>query len=199
MFETIQHVSHETRREWHEKDRRGKMGVILANIAMTSRAAFIAPLIAKPRSEAWTWKDTALATGAFVSDFADGWIARKLGGETTFGAIADPIFDKAATTTIEALLANRGELDPRHVAIRSLRDYRSTCDRAHALLAGKKPNATRAGKSTTALRMAVDIINMSPVANRHSQLVAALQEYTTQKLVISGRLNRRHYQGENPS
>lgn len=197
MIEAIRHIANETRSEWRDKDRTGKLGAVLANIAMTSRAAFIAPLIAKSRTDSWTWKDTALATGAFASDFIDGWAARRLGGETTFGAIADPIFDKAATTTLETLLAVRGELDPRHVAIRSLRDYRSTCDRTHALLRGKKPNATRAGKTTTALRMTVDVMNMSPVATRRPQLIAGLQEYTTKRLVTSGRLNRQHYREEN--
>ena len=45
---------------------------------------------------------------AGVSDFFDGYFARKLGQESQFGAILDPIADKVLTVTLIIVLGMRG-------------------------------------------------------------------------------------------
>jgi len=45
-----------------------------------------------------------------LSDFADGWIARRFDLRTRFGAIADPLADKLTMLTVAVLLAMQGWL-----------------------------------------------------------------------------------------
>jgi cardiolipin synthase len=45
-----------------------------------------------------------------VSDFADGWVARRFDLRTRFGAIADPLADKLTMLTVAVLLAVQGWL-----------------------------------------------------------------------------------------
>ncbi|HEU5111314.1 MAG TPA: CDP-diacylglycerol--glycerol-3-phosphate 3-phosphatidyltransferase [Micromonosporaceae bacterium] len=58
------------------------------------------------------WRMAAcLAFGvASLTDFVDGWIARRYGLVTAFGKVADPIADKALTGTALVLLSAYGEL-----------------------------------------------------------------------------------------
>jgi len=58
-----------------------------------------------------------LALGAFViaslTDFVDGWLARRLGASSALGAMLDPIADKIA---VVAVIVGLGALDPQLVA-----------------------------------------------------------------------------------
>lgn len=57
-----------------------------------------------------------------VSDFIDGQIARRCNARTRFGAIADPVADKATMLTVTLLLAWQGLLPPWLAAAIVLRD-----------------------------------------------------------------------------
>lgn len=53
----------------------------------------------------------AVLAAAAVSDFADGWLARRLGQTTRFGEILDPLTDKAFLVTALVGFALGGQLE----------------------------------------------------------------------------------------
>lgn len=57
---------------------------------------------ALPYANAWA---AALFTAASLSDWLDGYLARRLGQATPFGAFLDPVADKLLVVTVLALLA----------------------------------------------------------------------------------------------
>jgi CDP-diacylglycerol--glycerol-3-phosphate 3-phosphatidyltransferase len=61
-------------------------------------------------SEAYRTAAAAIFVVASITDFLDGYIARRQGIVTTFGKVADPIADKALTGTALIGLALLGEL-----------------------------------------------------------------------------------------
>lgn len=193
VIEVVKYVAAETRREFHEKTSKERVGFALANIAMVSRVALLPPLLNKPLDEPWKWRDTAHVAAIFASDCIDGKLARRLGGESTLGAIGDPLLDKFATNALEAMLVKRGEFTPEQAARRWARDIKSTTDRNQALLAGEKPNATRAGKFSTAARMTGDTLAMSPLANKLPRFISITHRLATKALESSGKSNRKHY------
>ncbi|GIX15615.1 MAG: CDP-diacylglycerol--glycerol-3-phosphate 3-phosphatidyltransferase [Paracoccaceae bacterium] len=99
----------------------------------------------------------ALFTAAGLTDFLDGWLARRLGQESALGRMLDPVADKAMVTiALAALMAVRGP-DPwlvlpalaiflREVLVAGLREH----------LGAVKLHVTRAAKwKTTAQLVAV--------------------------------------------
>eukprot|EP00879_Flechtneria_rotunda_P027816 GHRR01029818.1.p1 GENE.GHRR01029818.1~~GHRR01029818.1.p1 ORF type:complete len:325 (+),score=94.82 GHRR01029818.1:358-1332(+) len=78
-------------------------------ILTLARVAAIPALIA-----AWFWPDpaaTALVTGLFiaasVTDWLDGYLARKLNAYSAFGAFLDPVADKLMVATVLVLLCTQ--------------------------------------------------------------------------------------------
>ncbi len=61
------------------------------------------PFMVLPRPEADLWA-LGIFLAAAVTDFLDGWLARRLGQESRLGAILDPIADKAMVVIALALL-----------------------------------------------------------------------------------------------
>lgn len=179
--------------EFRQKDTRGRAAAVLANAVMFSRLALLPPLLTKLADEKWTWGDTARAGALFLTDCLDGKIARKFGGETTFGAYTDPLIDKFATNCLEAILVTRGEMSAHHSALRIARDIESTRVRTKALLAGEAPNATKAGKRSSALRMGVDVLSVSPLAHRIPRIMSKLHDTATAGLIASGTSNELHF------
>jgi CDP-diacylglycerol--glycerol-3-phosphate 3-phosphatidyltransferase len=59
---------------------------------------------------------------AAVTDFADGWIARRFNATTTFGRLVDPIADKALVGTAVALLWWQGLLPGWFALVVALRE-----------------------------------------------------------------------------
>jgi cardiolipin synthase (CMP-forming) len=96
----------------------------------------------------------ALYTAAALTDFLDGWLARRLGQESALGRMLDPIADKAMVTiALAALMAVRGP-DPwlvlpalaillREVLVSGLREF----------LGEVKLAVTRAAKWKTASQL----------------------------------------------
>ena len=63
-----------------------------------------------------------ILVAAAISDFADGWVARRFGQDTSAGQIVDPVTDKLFVLVALATLAARGELSPALVLLLLARD-----------------------------------------------------------------------------
>ena len=74
---------------------------------------------------------TAIFIVAAVTDWFDGWLARKLGQTSAFGAFLDPVADKLIVCAALIILVQLGRTDPiialiiigREVAISALREW----------------------------------------------------------------------------
>ncbi len=67
-------------------------------------------------AEATRWWAFILFVASAVTDFFDGWLARKLGQESDFGRLFDPIADKLLVTTVYFSLVGTGIIAGWHVA-----------------------------------------------------------------------------------
>ncbi|QSB13457.1 CDP-diacylglycerol--glycerol-3-phosphate 3-phosphatidyltransferase [Natronosporangium hydrolyticum] len=90
---------------------------------------------------------------ASLTDFLDGWIARRYGLVTSFGKVADPIADKALTGTALLLLSWYGELWWLVTLVILGREFAVTGLRFWVIRRGVIP-ASRGGKLKTALQIA---------------------------------------------
>jgi len=101
----------------------------------------------------WRIAAAAIFLAASLTDFVDGWIARRYGLITAFGKIADPIADKALTGTALILLSGYGAL-PWWVTVVILgRELAITLLRFWVIRYGVIA-ASRAGKWKTGLQIA---------------------------------------------
>jgi CDP-diacylglycerol--glycerol-3-phosphate 3-phosphatidyltransferase len=100
------------------------------------------------------WRVAAcLAFGvASLTDFVDGWIARRFGLVTAFGKVADPIADKALTGTALVLLSVYGRLPWWVTVVILARELGVTALRFYFLRYGVIA-ASRGGKVKTALQI----------------------------------------------
>eukprot|EP00878_Enallax_costatus_P035862 GHUV01040103.1.p1 GENE.GHUV01040103.1~~GHUV01040103.1.p1 ORF type:complete len:221 (+),score=63.82 GHUV01040103.1:233-895(+) len=81
----------------------------LPTVLTLARVAAIPALIA-----AWFWSDpaasswvTGLFVAASVTDWLDGYLARKLNAHSSFGAFLDPVADKLMVATVLVLLSTQ--------------------------------------------------------------------------------------------
>ena len=98
-------------RRRHGRARSGIRCVNIAN-ALTTLRVLLVPVFAAARGRVARWTTpgwriaAALAFGvASVTDYVDGWIARRRNLVTSFGKVADPIADKALIGTALVLLS----------------------------------------------------------------------------------------------
>ena len=80
----------------------------LPNAISLSRIVFAAGFVAVPEAGA----RLALIGAASASDFLDGWIARRRGSASRWGALIDPLADRAFVLAAVASYVARGELSP---------------------------------------------------------------------------------------
>jgi CDP-diacylglycerol--glycerol-3-phosphate 3-phosphatidyltransferase len=74
---------------------------------------------------------TALFTGAAITDWLDGWLARRLGQTSAFGAFLDPVADKLIVCVALVMLVDLGRVDTivaaiiigRELTISALREW----------------------------------------------------------------------------
>jgi CDP-diacylglycerol--glycerol-3-phosphate 3-phosphatidyltransferase/cardiolipin synthase len=74
---------------------------------------------------------TVIFTAAAITDWLDGWLARKLNQTSAFGAFLDPVADKLMVTAALIILVQLGRLDTiialiiigREIAISALREW----------------------------------------------------------------------------
>lgn len=85
----------------------------LANILTIARLALLLPMIAlffMPFETAALICLALYVVGA-ISDFLDGWVARKFNQQSEFGAMMDPISDKIFVITIMLMLVATSRID----------------------------------------------------------------------------------------
>lgn len=84
---------------------------ILTVLRLVSAPALALVFVVLPRPLS-DWTALALFVGAAVTDWCDGYLARRWNQISRFGAMLDPIADKAMVITALALLLGLFELDP---------------------------------------------------------------------------------------
>lgn len=128
-----------------------------ANLLTALRLALIPvflifTVVSELRSPGWRVA-ACLAFGvASVTDFVDGWIARRFGMVTSFGKVADPIADKALTGTALLLLSGYGQLAWWVTVLILARELGVTLLRFWVMRYGVMA-ASRGGKAKTALQI----------------------------------------------
>lgn len=100
---------------------------------------------------------------AAITDWLDGWLARKQGLVTTFGKIADPLADKALTGVALIGLSVLGELWWWVTILIILREVGVTVIRFVVLKHGVIP-ASRGGKAKTLFQMVGITLFLLPIA-----------------------------------
>ncbi|MEM8851087.1 MAG: CDP-diacylglycerol--glycerol-3-phosphate 3-phosphatidyltransferase [Pseudomonadota bacterium] len=96
-------------------DKRAERGWTVPNILTIVRllaapgVAIVFALLPRPVAD---WVALALFVGSALTDFLDGWIARAWGQTSRFGAMLDPIADKAMVITALAVVMALSSLDP---------------------------------------------------------------------------------------
>ncbi|WP_249713860.1 CDP-diacylglycerol--glycerol-3-phosphate 3-phosphatidyltransferase [Rhizomonospora bruguierae] len=98
---------------------------------------------------------------AALTDFVDGWIARRYALVTAFGKVADPIADKALTGTALVLLSAFGHLPWWVTGVILAREFGVTALRFWVLRYGVIA-ASRGGKAKTALQTAAIVWYLWP-------------------------------------
>ena len=98
---------------------------------------------------------TVIFTAAAVTDWLDGWLARKLNQTSAFGAFLDPVADKLMVAAALIILVQLGRLDAiialiivgREIAISALREWMA------GIGAGKSVAVSMLGKIKTISQM----------------------------------------------
>ena len=80
----------------------------LPNAISLSRIVFAAGFVAVPEAGA----RLALIGAASATDFLDGWVARRRGSVSRWGALIDPLADRVFVLAAVASFVARGELSP---------------------------------------------------------------------------------------
>jgi len=127
---------------------------ILTAVRLVLVPGFVAALVVSGLTHTgWRIGATVIFLVASLTDFVDGWIARRYGLITAFGKIADPIADKALTGTALVLLSWYGPLPWWATAVILAREFGVTLLRfwviRHGVIA-----ASRGGKWKTGLQIA---------------------------------------------
>ncbi len=105
-------------------------GITLARIGLTPVVA----LLMLSQGAFWKWIALIVFALAALSDFLDGFLARKMNGESRLGRILDPISDKILVCVILVMLIAIGHVSgwalvpaliiiTREIAMASLREY----------------------------------------------------------------------------
>jgi CDP-diacylglycerol--glycerol-3-phosphate 3-phosphatidyltransferase len=127
----------------------------LPNLLTMARVAAI-PLVL------WLmWQDTretnfwAMITYslAAVTDFIDGWLARRMGLTSLLGKFFDPLADKLIVLATLVLMVEQGRVPAWAVIVIAARELSVTALRTIAMSEGVEIGASRGGKDKTAVQM----------------------------------------------
>lgn len=128
----------------------------------------------------------AVAFGvASITDFVDGWIARRFGLVTSFGKVADPIADKALTGTALVLLSAYGLLPWWVTVVILAREWGITAMRFWVLRYGVIA-ASRGGKLKTVLQIAAITWYLWPFTGAWAQVGPWLMGAALVVTVVTG-------------
>jgi len=127
----------------------------IANILTVSRffLTIIFAVLAQVPGAAGAWAALCFFGVAVLTDFLDGYIARKYNLITVFGQIMDPIADKFLTLTALFIFAFEGTIALWMVILVACREIGVTSVRIFALTNGKVMPAESAGKWKAAFQM----------------------------------------------
>ncbi len=109
-------------------------------------------LIVSESSSAWQWAAIVFFIGG-ISDYADGWLARKRGEVTSFGVFFDPLADKILVSAAFFGFAEAEVLPLWPVLIIIVRDVITTLLRSYADDIGHPVITSRSAKAKTFLQM----------------------------------------------
>jgi CDP-diacylglycerol---glycerol-3-phosphate 3-phosphatidyltransferase len=132
----------------------------IANILTLSRmilALFIVVLLLNNSLWACTMAFILFVVAA-LTDFCDGYCAKKMGLVSDFGKIMDPIADKVLMIAVFSVLAYLGPVPAWMVLIIAAREILVTISRLKARQKGQVLAAESAGKIKTAFQMAAVIV-----------------------------------------
>lgn len=101
----------------------------------------------------WFIPAAAVFAAASITDFVDGYLARRDGLVTNFGKFADPIADKILTLSMMILMAQKGLLPVWLPIIVAVRELAVDGLRLIAVEQGKVVAAGMSGKIKTAMQM----------------------------------------------
>jgi CDP-diacylglycerol--glycerol-3-phosphate 3-phosphatidyltransferase len=138
-----------------------------ANLLTAARLVLVPVFVVLVVVSAMTHAGWRVAAGlvflvASLTDFADGWIARRYGLVTSFGKVADPIADKALTGTALVLLSAYGALPWWVTVVILARELGVTAMRFWVIRYGVIA-ASRGGKAKTGLQIAAIAWYLFPV------------------------------------
>ena len=123
----------------------------LPNILTLSRLVFAVILVflLEESTEAGNIGALIVFSVAALTDFYDGYLAKKQGLVSNFGKIMDPIADKVLILSTVGVLADLGLVDWWVFAVIALREVLVTASRLIAMRRGQVLAAERAGKIKT--------------------------------------------------
>ena len=142
----------------HRAQRRKSLredAVNLPNLLTMGRVAAI-PLVL------WLmWQDTRVTNFwamityslAAVTDFIDGWLARRMGLTSLLGKFLDPLADKLIVLATLVLMVEQGRVPAWAVIVIAARELSVTALRTIAMSEGMEIGASRGGKDKTAVQM----------------------------------------------
>ena len=121
---------------------------------------------------------------ASITDFYDGYLAKKYGLISDFGKLMDPIADKVLMLAVFAVLAHVGMVAWWMVIVIAAREIAVTVSRLAAMCQGQVLAAERAGKIKTVVQItAVGVILLYLIADQSS--LCASWFYMAQKVWLS--------------
>ncbi len=101
----------------------------------------------------WNWVSASLFIFASITDWLDGYWARKYNAESDIGRLLDPIADKVLVSTVLILLIPLGRIEALLVVILLNRDILINGLRSFAASKGKIISAGQLGKWKTGFQM----------------------------------------------
>jgi len=111
---------------------------------------------------AMAWAALAVYVLGSVSDFVDGYIARKYNMVTDFGKFMDPLADKMLVITAMLMFVAQGRMPAWVLALVITREFAVSGLRLIAVEGGRVIAAAKSGKIKTASTMVCNIIMLIP-------------------------------------
>ena len=136
---------------------------VLTAIRLLLVPVFAVLLLSHPTDPTWRQITTAVFVVAILTDFVDGWWARRYNLVTDFGKIADPIADKALTGMAFIGLSILGELPWWVTIIVLLREWGITLMRFVLLRRGVVLAANKGGKFKTTVQAIALVLYLLPL------------------------------------
>ncbi len=143
------------------------------NILTLSRIGFAVILVVLLNQNAlWANIAALVVFGlAAITDFYDGYLAKRMGLISDFGKLMDPIADKVLILSMFAVFAHIGMVAWWMIILIALREIVVTASRLHAMSQGRVLAAERAGKIKTVVQIAAIIfILLFLVAEQSSEI-----------------------------